>query len=94
MDLTDWRVWAILIASVLAFGLAILYPYQKQDVSILQEYQETQAGDVIDVIVETPDLETAKSILAMKYDGYTIVEQFYVKDKNVWIFRLQKEGEK
>ena len=94
MDFKDWKVWALIIASVLAFGLALMYPYSPQKQEVLQQYEQLPDDEIIDIIVTIPDLESAKAFLSVKYGGYVIIEQYYLDSKKAWLFKLKKAGDK
>ncbi|NUU94842.1 hypothetical protein XO10_00730 [Marinitoga sp. 1135] len=94
MNLSDWKLWIVIIASVLAVGLAFVYPYQPQRQEVLQEYQNMSDQEIIDVIVPLENKDEALTYLAMKYDGYMIIEEYYIDNKKSWFFRLKKEGVK
>ncbi|APT75069.1 MULTISPECIES: hypothetical protein [unclassified Marinitoga] len=94
MNLSDWKLWIVIIASVLAVSLAFVYPYQPQRQEVLQEYQNMSDQEIIDVIVPLENKDEALTYLAMKYDGYMIIEEYYIDNKKSWFFRLKKEGVK
>jgi len=94
MDLKYWKLWIILIASLAAVVLSFVYPYQPQRQEVLQQYQNMQDKEIVDVIVPIEDKQEALSYLAMKYDGYMVIEEYYLANKKSWFFRLKKEDDK
>lgn len=93
MDMKDWKLWIILAATLAAVILGFVYPYQPQRQEVLQQYQNMQDNEIIDVVVQIEDKNQALQYIAMKYDGYTVIEEYYLPNKKSWFFRLQKVGE-
>ncbi|WP_129408106.1 hypothetical protein [Marinitoga lauensis] len=93
MDMKDWKLWIILAATLAAVILGFVYPYQPQRQEVLQQYQNMQDNEIIDVVVQIEDKNRALQYLAMKYDGYTVIEEYYLDNKKSWFFRLEKEGD-
>lgn len=93
--LDNWQTVLLLVVSLIALGLYIAYPQQKQSPDAISAWAVALDNGVIIVIYSTTDLERAKQEFSLQYPNYTILETYVDKEHSRTLIKGQprKEGE-
>lgn len=86
MDLELLRNVLIFTAIVLGVIFAVVYPAQKQDIKVLNEYLLEESGNTLILIVEGGTVEEQIEYITAEYPDYYIAEQ--LKDDGRMLYRL------